>query len=221
MKCNIKNIITTFLILTFVLGFALFANADEKLDKLLAQVKEHHKDVTGVSADFTQTTMVKTLGREQSKTGKVYFKLPDKMRWDYLTPENQQIISDGQVMWFYKPDEKTAFKQGVSNSSATIASVEILAGKVDVEKHFNATLGKSENELSALILHPKQDLGYEKAVLFVDGKTGAIKKIRVYDLYGNITTLDLTNVELSGKIPDDKFTFTPPKGVTVEQPPSF
>ena len=51
--------------------------------------------------------------RPQKGEGKVYFKKKGMMRWDYQVP-NQKLISNGQTLWYYQPEENQVFVSDVS-----------------------------------------------------------------------------------------------------------
>ena len=36
-------------------------------------------------------------------TGKAIFKKPGMMKWDYISPDTQQIVSDGKTIWIFQP----------------------------------------------------------------------------------------------------------------------
>ena len=69
----------------------------EKLEKRYA--------AADFSATFFQESTLKAMDITDTATGKVWFKHPGMMRWEYETPEKYAIISDGQTLWIYRPDD--------------------------------------------------------------------------------------------------------------------
>jgi len=53
------------------------------------------------SADFYQTYFNKLYNTYQRSNGRVFFKKPGKMRWDYAGSNGKVIVSDGQRIQYY------------------------------------------------------------------------------------------------------------------------
>lgn len=56
-------------------------------------------------ADFVQESHLKAMGIVDVAKGHVYFRRPAMMRWHYKMPEEYLIITDGQTVWIYRPEE--------------------------------------------------------------------------------------------------------------------
>ena len=62
---------------------------------------EFARGLDSLTADFTQITID---GRDEvveESTGRLYFRAPDLIRWDYLEPFPQEIVADGEKLWHY------------------------------------------------------------------------------------------------------------------------
>ena len=98
-----------------LLGMAslAWANADIELQNRLNKV-----DV--LSADFSQTVMSANGKNVQQGNGKLQIKRPNLFRMDTKSPQETQIIADGQTLWFYDPfvEQVTAnwVKDAVNNT---------------------------------------------------------------------------------------------------------
>jgi len=171
-------------------------------------------------ADFTQSTMVKTLGRKQTRSGTVMFKRPDKMRWDYAAPVKQQLITDGYSLWVYQPEEKVVFLRRLDDVNSAKVPMKILAGEIDINSQFVVKLIGEKDGITSLELRPKKSTaGYEKAILHVSADRFEITRIDIVDLYGNATDLKLTNVKYNNGFKDSEFVYSPIPGVKVESAP--
>lgn len=220
MEIRMKNGTIPALLACLIFIFVFAANgicAD--LDDVLKGIKGRYGSASDLKAKFTQKTMVKTLGRSQSKTGTVWFKRPNKMRWDYVTPEKQQLITDGSTLWIYQPAEKVVFMRQIDMNNSVVVPMKVLSGEIDAKTQFDVKILKEEEGNILLELRPKQAAGFEKAVLFVSSKDFNISKIDVFDLYGNVTELILSEVKFNNKLKDSFFIYTPIPGVKVESPP--
>jgi outer membrane lipoprotein carrier protein len=73
-------------------------------------------------------------GTGEAESGTVYFSRPGRMRWEYESPQKKLFIVDGKNVWFYIPDDHTASRSTLKNSSDWRTPIALLAE--------NANLGK-------------------------------------------------------------------------------
>ena len=91
-------------------------------------------------ADFRQETEVKTLGRSLKASGKLSFKRPGKMLWNYETPKGQFVLADGKHLFFYQPEQNQVIKSPLKNAFRGDIPLSFLLGLGNLKKDFNATL---------------------------------------------------------------------------------
>jgi chaperone LolA len=150
----------------------------------------------------------------------VVFKKPDAA-WEFTEPK-QTLVSDGKFFWFYQPTEnqviKTPFQQAFSSSTPA----SFLLGVGQLEKDFTVSLTSETAEEYRLRLTPKQD---PEAIglldLTVNAKTFDIQQAVVTDPLGNVTRLQLSNIDRSAPLKDELFHFSAPPGVDVVEPYRF
>jgi outer membrane lipoprotein carrier protein len=71
-------------------------------------------------------------GAGEAESGTVYFSRPGRMRWEYESPEKKLFIVDGKNVWFYIPDDHTASRAKMKESSDWRTPLALLAGKPDL-----------------------------------------------------------------------------------------
>ena len=187
---------------------------DGILDKIQNQY-DIHKDF---KAQFFQESLVKSLGKKQKAEGKVYFKKPGKMRWIYTDPFKQEIISDGQTLWTYRPEEKQVIVTRMAQAFQSQTPTTFLAGLGNLKRDFHARFEQkpSPGKDYFLEMTPLETLGsLEKLFLQVDEKTFDIVCAKIQDVIGNVTEICFTDIQFDNHLSDDLFTFSPPPGVEV------
>jgi outer membrane lipoprotein carrier protein len=191
------------------------APAKLSVNAIVQGVQDRYKKVTDFKASFRQVVKRKHLPRPRKNSGKVFFKAPDMMRWDYTSPEKVYYISDGVVLWSYQPAEKIAYKMRVKDSEL-YAALKFLFGKGDLRKEFKVKLGKSKKGLIKLLLTPKiPQTNYKRLALSVDARTFEIKRTALTDPLGNVSTVTFSNIQTK-PLNAKAFKFKPPAGVKVE-----
>ena len=66
---------------------------------------EARYDVKGIYAKFHQTSTLKALDVTDSAEGRIFIKQPGRIRWEYDSPEKQSLITNGDMLWIYRPED--------------------------------------------------------------------------------------------------------------------
>jgi outer membrane lipoprotein carrier protein len=135
-----KKIFTLLLIL-FVSAVQASAQ-DKNLDSVIDGIQKKYEQINNFQALFTQTSEVKALNKTQNAQGEVWFKKPGKMRWNYNTPNKDQIVSDGNTLWFYDEDEEQVIETPLGQVSETQSTTTLLSGLGNIKELFNASFAE-------------------------------------------------------------------------------
>ncbi len=191
------------------------ASADEFQD-VVAKVNAFYKGKSDFSARFEQKVARAHLpNRPIKKKGKVYFKKPGKMRWDYTSPDKVYYVSDGELLWNYVPDSRIVYKMRVKDSDLFFA-LRFLYGEGDLAKDFDLADGGLQAGKRVLILKPRAgQQNFKELKLVVDSADGQIAETILTDPAGNVSQIIFLKVSFK-ELPKDGFTFTPPADVQVE-----
>ena len=188
------------------------------LEEVVAKVQEQYEIHSDFKAQFVQEVLIKSLGRKQQAEGAVYFKKPGKMHWIYRKPTQQEIVSNGETLWTYRPEEKQVIVARMTQAFQSKAPSTFLAGIGNLKRDFQARfVGEpSPGTDYSLELTPLETQGsLEKLFLLVDRKNFYILRARIQDAMGNVTQISFSKIQFDNHLSDSLFTFTPPKGVEV------
>ena len=167
-------------------------------------------------ADFRQETEVKTLGRSLKASGKLSFKRPGKMLWNYETPKGQFVLADGKHLFFYQPEQNQVIKSPLKNAFRGDIPLSFLLGLGNLKKDFNATLKASDESQNVLRLEPKGEAGGHNEILIGASKaTSDILWVSVRDAASNLTTLRFSAMRKGVGIKDSLFQVQIPNGADV------
>ena len=216
-------------VLTLVIFLLLVRGAyGNPLDADIAQIQKTYETMGDIQAYFVQESVVKSWNAEQVQKaqGKVFFKKEGKMFWDYQEPTSQQIISDGNTLWFYEPEDKQVTITTVGEGFQSQISADLLNGKAHLKRDFDITEMTSEAERNAgklvLQLIPRSSQqNLSKILLRLDRNTFIIYQTEVYDLFDNLTRITFSQIQIDTNLADVLFTFTPPPGVEILAPPTI
>lgn len=215
-----------FLALIFILFlFSVNVHAEEDIDSVLVGVQKKYEQIDSFYALFTQESEVKALDKVQTAQGEVWFKKPGKMRWNYNTPNMNQIVSDGKTIWFYDEEEDQVIETPLNQVSGTESSTTLLSGLGNIKELFNASFSASKdinpNGSYLVDLVPKGEEEYNKVTIAVDKTDMMVKTLYLYDAFGNLTVMKLSDIKTNGKVENALFEFKVPDGAEVVKPPSI
>lgn len=196
------------LLLCATIVHPVMANADG-----VASLKEFFAHTNAMRAQFKQEVLDNKGQKIQQVEGRMQLQRPNKFRWDYQKPYEQQIVSDGKQVFLYDVDLQQVT---VSNLSKTLGSspAAMLAGGSAVEKSFVLKNAVRKDGLSWVLALPKnKDSGFERVVLGF--KDGELKKMELYDSFSHVTHITFSSVERNPTLQLETFLFTPPQGVDV------
>jgi len=192
------------------------AAAEPPLQEVITGV-ENRYDVPGFAADFYQVSTIEAMQISDEARGRMFVRKPQMMRWEYETPDPQVIITNGNRLWIYRPQDKQVILGrspaffGDGKGAGFLADIRVLRGKFDI-----AYADKDEPGYHILKLRPlEQTIDVAEIELYVAESDYTVKRVITYNPYGDATRIDLINSRFD-RIPDlELFTFTIPEGTDV------
>ena len=206
-----------------VLAFSQAMAGAVSLDKVVTKVQDNYRAMKDYEANFVQETKIKAYPRAQRSSGKVFYKKPGGMRWNYDKPEKSEIVTNGKTVWMYTPSLNQVMKTEFSNTNQSRVATAFLSGMGNLKEDFNLSLEDMEGDSDhRLVLRPKDKMTSVKTLIFtVDGESFNIKKSVLTDLYENVTTVRLSDFKINNGLKNSLFEFIPPEGVDIVTPPAM
>ncbi len=191
--------------------------AGKELDSILTSVEKRYETARGFSANFTQESTLKAIGITDYARGSAVFSRPAKMRWEYESPERQEIITDGTKLWIYRPDENQVMLGGAPAYFGDGKGASFLTDVSLIRKNFKVTLEpKGKNDIFRLKLVPLiESPDLSEIFLSVAPKTFEVIEITTYNAYGDETRIMFHDLRFLKNPKDALFTFKIPEGTDV------
>jgi chaperone LolA len=202
------------------------AVAAPSLDEAVRSVEGAYQKVADLKAPFRQAAFNRTMNQTVEATGTLYLKKPGKLRWEYLTPTPQEIVSDAKRLWVYTPELKQVNVTDAPEALAGPAGT-FLQGLGQVREFFHARFLNPAQPTDAdgnvvLDLTPKEPRPLlSRLVVAVDPKSWLVRTAVVHDELGNTVTVRFGVLTVNSGLADTLFTFVPPAGVTVVPAPGL
>ena len=212
MLLKLYEIIAVILML-IVTGPALAAPAHPVLTDMQAK----YSGISSMRAEFSQVLVHKESGSTEKRSGILFFKKPLLVRWETKQPSPELLLVTSKEIWNVFPDEEVAYKYPLSLAQDSRSIVRVVTGQARLDQDFQIEEKGDEGGMIALHLYPKEPVqALVEALLWIDSASKLIKKLRIYDFYGNANEIAFTRQDIGASVTDTLFTFTPAHGMTVE-----
>jgi outer membrane lipoprotein carrier protein len=196
---------------TFFLLLALSFNASAE-DPLVVQLEQFLKSTQTLEASFKQRVDAGR-GDYEDSTGRFYLQKPDLFRWDYLKPYHQEIVSDGERIWYFDADlEQVTVKPFKAMHGSALL---LLLGKgTGLEDKFDIQVIGRLSDDARIRLLPKSD-GQGVEQILVGMKNGQLSSLALKDPFGQMTNIEFKSIKKNREISSSVFTFIVPDGADL------
>ncbi len=196
------------------------ANQSSKLDAILKRIQIHYQKTDSLTAGFSED-IAGASGMKRAREGKVYYRKPGKMRWEFTGAEAETIVSDGKDLYSYQPDLNQVMKAPLARVFKSSAPAAFLLGVGDIKRDFKASIPKAPpaDGLVHVALSPKG--GGETIELGLDPQSYDLKWLRLTDQLGNVSTLQFGDIRSNIALNDAIFAFEPPKDADIVEAPEL
>ncbi len=186
------------------------------LDALVDRIQDTYHQTRDLKAKFEQTYTFKVTGRRKVSSGRLFVKLPGKVRWDYLRPEPKYFLADGEHLWIVTPKDRQVMKQPLGSSEIS-SLIGFLMGTGDLRKQFTIEmLPQDDAGYYHLKLLPKgSETRFRQVLLTIHPTTYRTMVTEITDPAGNVNRIEFDDIQVNVGLPDSGFQFTVPRGYRV------
>ncbi len=188
-----------------------------ELKDLLARIRENR--IT--QADFEEQRFLRLMKKPIASSGRVWFQPPNKFRREVKGNSPSLTVSNGQQLWIYYPNFKSAEYYSIGARSpldSIIAAINSALNLENVENAFDVTGTKIDNayELDLTPRTPSMKRILQKLHLRIDDKLKA-ERTEMLQLNGDRIVTNYSN-QTRAPVPLSRFEFTPPPGTDITTP---
>lgn len=171
----------------------------------------------GFSAVFFQESILKAMQMTDTAEGRLTVKRPGKMRWEYVVPDPQTIISDGTTLWMHRPKENQVMVGKAPEFFGSGKGAGFLSDVRQIRKSFaiEPLPAESAKYHRLKLLPHKATPDLADVILSVATDTFQIDQVITHNSYGDETRFVLSQYQFNVDADDALFTFVIPEGVDV------
>ena len=206
---RLRSLTSCFLLLS--LAAVRGASAQSAPDGI-ARLEAFLDGVHSLTATFKQELTTENERVQQTDTGSLSLKRPNRFRWTYEGPAELVIVADGARLWIYDKElaevTVTPFDDSVGTSPAVL-----LSGDRNVREDFDVVQSYTRDALDWVKLEPKGPSDFTWVSIGFAGTEP--RRLELVDGLGQITRIELDNLVVNPDIADEVFKLEIPPGVDV------
>lgn len=223
------HIFMVFLALTLTLATTK-AGAVEYPEDIAARLQARYDNMQSLKFNFKQEIHGEMTGRPRQGSGRAVFLKNNgkaRMRWDYVSPEQQVLISDGVEFSMYFANLKQLIVSPAERLDTDL-TYSFFTGKGVLQRDFyirpanEDEQSSNEDEFKIIKIIPKTQQSQVQDIHLYVTSDSLIRRIKIRDHFGTITVLNFSDIEvdtvMKGKTPEEieaLFTFVPPPGTEI------
>ena len=192
------------------------APTSPEVRSLIERMQRFYERTSDFTASFRQDYTYKSFNRTQTSTGKVTFRKPAMMRWDYEKPSPKTFVLSGEKVYAYDPEAMTLTIAAIKSNELSTA-VSFLWGVGKLEKEFSIASPPCANCKGVLLeLTPRhQDPRFQRVRLEIDPKTAQVLRSVVVDPDGSENAITFSDLKTNQGTSKDLFKITPPADTQI------
>lgn len=195
----------------------------QRVEALIEKVREAQTAVQTLTADFVQYKESSMLVEPVEATGRFYYSAPDRVRWEYETPDPIAVLITDEEMTTWYRDIDQAEKVHVGRQSQRILEYLGAGSSMDeLLQYFNLTLTMPSEPSSEyfLELSPKFDKVAKRIQgmsIWVDPVRFLPARLRYVEADGDVTDMKFDNLRLNEEVAEEQFQLQIPASVSVRR----
>ena len=212
------------LIVAGLISLTSFATAaplpDSEVKDLLARIRENR--IT--QADFQEQRVIRLMKKPLVSSGRVWFQPPNKFRREVKGNSPSLTVSDGQQLWIYYPNFKSAERYPLGKRSpldSTVAAINSALNLENIENTFQITATKIDPpqagyELALIPRTASMKRVFQKLELHISDQLRA-ERTEMFLPNGDRIVTSYSN-QTRAPVPASTFEFKPPPGTDITTP---
>jgi outer membrane lipoprotein carrier protein len=193
---------------------------DSEVKNLLARIRENR--IT--QADFQEQRVIRLMKKPLVSSGRVWFQPPNKFRREVKGNSPSLTVSDGQQLWIYYPNFKSAERYPLGKRSpldSTVAAINSALNLENIENTFQITAAKVDPpqagyELSLIPRTASMKRVFQKLELHISDQLRA-ERTEMFLPNGDRIVTSYSN-QTRAPVPASTFEFKPPPGTDITTP---
>jgi len=191
-------------------------------ERVVARITSHYRLARTFRARFRQVFVARATHVNRRWSGRVAADRSGKFSFVYDQPVGRRVVCDGRTVETYDPTTRQLYRARLRRSQLRHVLV-FLEKPADLRRRFRFRVMRTTKErakaglvLEAVPRKPVAD--YDRLLLYVERRSGTVRRVLVVDAAGNVNRFTLSHVELGAKLASRSFGLRRPAGAHLVRP---
>jgi len=201
----------------WILILSLFSFSQTAEDTAMRLENMLHSTQT-LEARFEHNYYSAVVSTPLKEKGKIYFKKPDLMRWEYTDPENNVYLFKGDKYQWYFAEDNQLMRGSITEEGHESEILLLLSGQKKLFDFYtiaNSPFPTDNPQNAQIKLTPKQDDDGSFLLLEIAKNNGLIRTIIFMDWEGNKTEFRFSRIKTNASLPKNIFELKLPSDVEI------
>jgi outer membrane lipoprotein-sorting protein len=172
-------------------------------------LKETFRNIRSVKADFLQKRYLKIITKPLLSEGKLFFYIPDSLRWEYLNPLRSVMLQKGSTIQIYNFIEgvwKPEMPESVAAIRMVLAEIsQWFQGRFDESKAFKQLYSPGPPVRVTMVPGEGINRFIQRIDIVLSPRPGVIDRVEIEEPGGSRTTIEFRNVEINSSFSSEVF----------------
>ena len=187
-------------------------------EQAMANLEKALKAVTTLRADFEQLHYSMSVSEPLREKGQLFLEKPDRLRWQYKTPQEKVFLYQKGVVEMYLPEEKQLTRSPVAEEALRSDIFGILLGLMSFREAYAIEANPFPTDAARVRqvkLTPHEEGDYSHILLEIDETTWLLRRAIFLEWAGNKREFTFSRVRTGVRLPAGAFTLKVPPGTEV------
>lgn len=191
-----------------IYGQTALSQAQQK--QIIAKIDQSALAIQTMQCHFSQVKTVALMKNCLNSQGTMYFKKPNKLRWEYTAPYNYTFILYNGKAHMKSAKSTTTVDVNKNKMFRQITDVIMgcmVGGNLSTTSYFKIGMFKSGNTIYANLTPLKKELKqvYSMITLYLNSSQTMVTKVEMKEKNGDKTTIILSDIKINGNISEKIF----------------
>lgn len=182
----------------------------EQQKQILEKIDKSASKTTSMQCTFTQTKSMKMLSKKMQSKGVMYFKRPNKLRWQYTAPYDYTfVLNNDKVRIKSTKSTQEINVQGnkIFRQITSIILNSVTGGGLKSSSDFQVEIYKSDNSYFAKLYPKKKEVKQIYSVIEIgfNAQLSMVSTVKMVEKTGDETLVTLSNVKQNAAIDEKMF----------------
>lgn len=198
-------------VLLIMVGCSLSASAQRQDEAAARQrITLAASRMKTMQCDFVQTKQIRLLNDKMVSRGKMYYRQPSQLRWEYTSPYTYVFILNDQKVLLRNSRRSDVIDVRQNRMFSEIARImmnSVVGKSLTDERDFQTTLSHVGKEWVAVLVPRRKEMRqlFARVVLHFPDGGGLVSRVELIEPKGDQTLIELKNIRTDETIADRVF----------------